>query len=203
MKRNILVSFIIVFTVLIMISCEEEKVLYPLDQEIKDYTYFPIGTFWIYMDSLLNEKDTLRVIGGEMGTYESTEKDFEYEYFSQFIYSTRKKANMLYMGTAEYYLDYQTCVLNQYGNGPKFFSMKPRGYNYNNLIYEKNLDSLDVGQRCYNNIKVFKYIKTYTDTSDYERYYYVKKIGLIRKDINKTQEQWELIDFYLNIIPQF
>jgi len=43
-------------------------------------------------------------------------------------------------------------------------------------------------------------MKNPVDTADYEKYYFVRRIGLIRKDINKDQVRWDLIDFYLNNI---
>ena len=66
--------------------------------------------------------------------------------------------------------------------------------------YEEDLDSLAVGQRWYKNIKVFKYMKNPADTADYEKYYFVRRIGMIRKYNNKDQVRWDLIDFYLNNI---
>lgn len=202
MKTKISILLFVIFTGLIMVSCEEERTVYTLDQEIKDYTYFPINSYWIYMDTISQEIDTCRVIGSEIKKYASDDDSYDYEYFSEFVYSSNRKANLLFIGTSEFYPKYQTCVLNKYGYGPMFFSSKPKGFNYNNLYYEKNLDSLAVGMRWYKNIKVYKYMKNPADTADYERYYFVRRIGLIRKDLNKDQQGWELIDFYLsNISP--
>jgi hypothetical protein len=202
MKTKIFILLFVIITGFIMVSCEEERTVYTLDQEIKTYTYFPVNSYWIYMDSISEELDTCRVIGSEIQKYASDDDSYDYEYFSEFVYSTRRKANLLFIGTSEFYPKYQTCVLNQYGFGPRFFSSKPKGFSYDNLYYEKNLDSLAVGMRWYKNIKVFKYMKNPADTADYERYYFVRRVGLIRKDVNKDQQQWELIDFYLsNISP--
>jgi hypothetical protein len=202
MKAKISILLFVIFTVFIMLGCKEERTVYTLDQEIKDYTYFPVNSYWIYIDSVSEELDTCRIIGSELKKYASDDDSYDYEYFSEFVYSTNKMANLLFIGTSEFYPKYQTCVLNQYGSGPKFFSSKPKGFNYNNLYYEENLDSLAVGQRWYKNIKVFKYMKNPADTADYERYYFVRRIGMIKKYNNKDQVEWDLIDFYLsNISP--
>ena len=198
MKTKISILLFIIFGVFIMFSCKEERTVYTLDQEIKDYTYFPVNSYWIYIDSVSEELDTCRIIGSEIKKYASDDDSYDYEYFSEFVYSTNKKANFLFIGTSEFYPKYQTCVLNKYGYGPMFFSSKFKGFNYNNLYYEEDLDSLAVGQRWYKNIKVFKYMKNPADTADYEKYYFVRRIGMIKKYNNKEQVEWDLIDFYLN-----
>lgn len=200
MKTKISILLFIIFGIFIMSSCEEERTVYTLDQEIKDYTYFPVNSYWVYLDSVSNELDTCRIIGSEIKKYASDDDSYDYEYFSEFVYSTYKKANFLFIGTSEFYPKYQTCVLNKYGYGPMFFSNKFKGFNYNNLYYVEDLDSLAVGQRWYKNIKVFKYMKNPVDTADYEKYYFVRRIGMIKKYNNKEQVEWDLIDFYLNYI---
>jgi len=43
-------------------------------------------------------------------------------------------------------------------------------------------------------------MKNPVDTADYEKYYFVRRIGMIKKYNNKEQVEWDLIDFYLNYI---
>lgn len=91
MKTKISILLFIIFGVFIMCSCEEERTVYTLDQEIKDFTYFPVNSYWVYIDSVSEDLDTCRIIGSELKKYASDDDSYDYEYFSEFVYSTNKR----------------------------------------------------------------------------------------------------------------
>ena len=193
--------FILMISILFLASdCDrvKDRPTYYLDQEIKDYTLFPIGSYWIYKDSLTNNIDTVSIISQTIEIYSGGEEPIKWEVFSQNRYSSYN--NDTVFGFGESYALYSEgfCTYGERG-WCRFFSQKEIGYMLQNyLLYENYYDSLFINNKWYKEIKVFKFSFNSPDTSIIERYYYGKNIGLIKKENADSSENWLLTSYHIN-----
>ena len=198
-KLIIYIIFILIFC--IASDCKkqpEDKPIYYLDQEIKDYTMFPVGSYCVYEDSLSNNIDTLKIINQETKiidmSYESSKwQDFELHYTSSYFNDTIAGG-----GSAGSLESQGSCFYGEEG-WVRFFSQKEPGYLWSNsLLYKSYYDSLNIRNKWYDSVKVFKLSYSYSDAPHYIIYhYYAKDIGLIKKEIPDSIV-WELKNYHVN-----
>jgi len=62
MKKIVIPTLLSV--IIMTASCQNEPIpTYYMPQEFKDYVDFPVGSYWIYEDSISGDVDTFTIIG--------------------------------------------------------------------------------------------------------------------------------------------
>ncbi len=192
----------ILFLILAIICCiaadcdkePKEKPIYYLDQEIKDYTLFPVGSYWIYEDSLSNDIDTVSIISQTIKIFAGGEEPFKYEYFKQNIVTSYYNDTLFGGGSAWLLESEGFCEYSETG-WLRFISQKQVGYKFDELLYEIYYDSLFIINKWYKEVKVFTILTQ--DSSSLERCYFKKNIGIIKKE-KYDGKVWELLNYYIN-----
>ncbi|MBI4647492.1 MAG: hypothetical protein HY738_13110 [Bacteroidia bacterium] len=183
MKNTIL---IIIFLVCISAECckEKERPTYYMPQEFNDYVVFPQGSYWLYEDSISGGVDSLNLLYFSIYIEENKNKDHKYEKMRQ-SFSSSKSSNfntetLMPVGIYEYY---------GYGY---YFDTQERTNAHSGEYYAK-YDSLKVLDVWYKDVKC---IKSY---GIYELYdYWVKNIGIIKKENKTNNTIWKLKKHYIN-----
>ncbi|MDD3629543.1 MAG: hypothetical protein PHF55_00750 [Bacteroidales bacterium] len=194
----------ILFIILAIICCiatdcdnNNDKPTYYLDQEIKDYTLFPVGSYWVYKDSANSLiVDSVNLIWQEFNLGEISYEPFKYEFFKQNKYSLYWDSIFFCDGTAYTYDVYKTCIYKERGI-THFFSQKKVGdiiYS-NDLLYENYLDSLMIGQNTFYKVKIFKFING--NIENYKRIYWAYNIGIIKREFGDGTI-WILEKYFIN-----
>jgi len=86
MKKSIFLAFGIV-TQLLLNSCEPKDKYYYLNQESKDWALYKPGSWWVYRDSILNERDSLFITNylEQFSVENSDKKNYNYQTINYFI----------------------------------------------------------------------------------------------------------------------
>jgi len=174
---------ILIISILFLASGCKKKPTYYMPQEFKDYVDFPVGSYWIYEDSVSGIKDSIYLYGRNLTIYEFEQNYFNYERLEQNFYSSYNN-----------HLRAQSCL---FSDDPSFYEYSGYGYyamrkNWN-VEYIIKYDSLKILDEWFKNVYC---IYTYVDNKIY--YYWVKHIGLIKKENADSSENWLLKSYHIN-----
>jgi hypothetical protein len=189
MKTRIILLLFLGF-LFILNSCKkpEELPTYYIPQEFKDYVVFPVGSYWVYKDSVSGVLDTVTL---QEQTFSITEIDLGYkeERLSQTYYYSIK--DTLYMAISEFDEFGQIFQYRDYWNF--FFVYANIGYtSWNDISVVSYSDSMTVNGVPY--LDVYCISRPSLGTKYY--YYWSDEIGLIKKtDIASV---WELVNYNVN-----
>ncbi len=175
--------FILMISILFLASNCKKKPTYYMPQEFKDYVDFPVGSYWVYEDSVSGIKDSIYLYGRNLTIYEPDNFYFKCEELEQNFYSSYNNELRAY-----------SCLLI---DDPSFYEYCGYGYyttkaNWN-VEYIINYDSLKILDEWFKNVYC---IYTYAKNKIY--YYWVKNIGVIKKENADSSENWLLKSYHIN-----
>ncbi|MBX9851379.1 MAG: hypothetical protein K2X86_06425 [Cytophagaceae bacterium] len=201
--------FLFIIPFLLSTSCkkEKERPVYYMDQEFKNYTLFPVGSYWVYENSASGMEDSIYLYWQEYKVYEPNNFNFNFEGFKQTLSSSYyqdtitgggdafDKKNKGYDTFAERYIS-NFLVVNIQFFSPA--SVKDT-FNYNEsmrTVYETYYDSLLVEGVWFKEVRLFNNL--YQEASSQPKYiYYSKNVGVIRKELFNGQI-WNLKRYHIN-----
>jgi hypothetical protein len=208
MKRFFLFFLLIPF--LFDCSCHRKDPVYPtyyMDQEFKDYCVFPVGSYWVYEDSLSGSIDSVYLYRQDYVMDNTTNAvAFNFENFTRYMFSSYYNDTLFGSGGADHYPYNNSCsfserYLSNYGHiNNIFFSNKDTGtiYQSNQNIYIQYTcfyDSLSF-TAFFKKVKVFKNLQQEAPDLP-EKIYHARNVGVIRRELFNGQV-WNLIRYHIN-----
>ena len=176
-----------------------------LHQELRDYTQYPVGSWWVYRNIVNGVEDSLYLKSTDTGTYFHKGEDAMAEYFSDTLFSSIRG---LQHGRAASTGDY----ISQYLRGPinsswtiddKFFwkdQMQPGVSGVVGLRFGDLLDSFRMGDSVYTEVAVFDMPGEPAGFFQY-RNHWAKGIGLIQEAFYTPEGDsaiWQLQRWHIN-----
>ena len=183
--------FILIISILCIASdCDRDnRPTYYMTQDFKDYVMYPVGSYWVYVDSISGETDSIVLTEQETFIEEPGDFwDFYWENIRQKIYSSYY--NRFISAGGEIYCEHPL-VYSYYGWG-QYLSTE-NGLSsidaYEYLYY----DSLKINEKWYYNVKC--YYKKNAGISSF----WALGIGIIRKeDTIINNKIWNLKSYHIN-----
>ncbi|MDI6832759.1 MAG: hypothetical protein QMD02_02790 [Bacteroidales bacterium] len=183
MKSKFLL-FILIISILFLASGCKKKPTYYMLQEFKDYVMYPVGSYWVYEDSISGNIDSINLIDYKIYIFDPEHTCYcNYEKLEQNFYSSYN--NHLH---AQSWLDMDDPSFYEY-SGYGYFTMRKTW----NVEYIIKYDSLKILDEWYKNVYC---IYTYAKNKIY--YYWVKNIGVIKKENVDSSENWLLKSYHIN-----
>jgi len=213
------INFLLLLTFIFLIGCKKDKgsdqtVKY-LSKDLKDYAYFKKGTWWVYkedssqaIDSIVvyNNMDTILIFDGSTGTpegkYESVEcrahsfyDEYNYYYYAnttwpglegkQYVFRDKTKPGDFAGATIamfdNFVLNYQLPTLSQNG--------------FVKLV--EISDSLILINHTFYDVKKFYCSVNSTENDGETNFYFVRNLGIIRKELLSKNETWNLVKYHI------
>jgi hypothetical protein len=193
MKTNLI---IIVSLSALFMSCFDikpkpmKKVLF--SDDFRAYTQFEVGSYWVYVDSISDERDTVRLYIKEKDTI-----TFPNSNLCKIEASVDNIKRSFYKDQAPIGTDITCDAYQVYGLSPGafFFANNVQysvdttvkesivGDKLGNCVYEQYLNNVSILGKTYANIRVF-YQDAFTSPTSFVpiRGYWARDIGLIRKE---------------------
>lgn len=172
-------------------SCREpEKPIYYMSQEFRDYVDFPVGSWWVYEDSITGDIDSLSLIYSEYMIINDPQIDYQFEHLSQ-----RYKCEDSILAVSASCEDTGLSYLS--GNGFKsiiYFFLSESGYSNfppYNLELISNSDTMVINGVEYYDVVCIRAIGQNTYL-----YYWSKNIGLVK--IKSETDNRQLKSFNIN-----
>ncbi len=161
---------------------------YYMPQDFKDYVMYPVGSYWVYEDSISGETDSIVLTEQETFIEEPGHVwDFYWENISH-----------------EFYSSYNT----QLGGGGGIYCEHPLVYSYSSgwgqyLSTENGLSSIDDYEYFYYdslkiNEKWYYNVKYYYDKCSGTSYFWALGIGVFRKNETLNNKVWNLKSYHIN-----
>jgi hypothetical protein len=162
-----------------------------MPQEFKDYVDFPVGSYWIYEDSVSGIKDSIYLYGRNLTIYEFDRNYCYYEKLEQNFYSSYN--NQL---RAKSWLEMDDPSFYEY-SGYGYYTMRKTW----NVEYIINYDSLKILDEWYKEVKCL--CRNNIGWNNDLIYYWAKDIGVIRKEepaspSSDTILVWNLKKYHIN-----
>ncbi len=202
MKKTIS-TFFILTTAVLFTACpskkdkSEEKPTYYLNQMMKDYVIFPVGSWWVYQDSASGVLDTVTVTRSENSMVDREDISYIYEYQSIRYHSSYYNAEIIAGGGGVNYKYNENppptfIPSTVFHSNEKVDSIRL----YSGYLVREQLDSLEIKETTYREVLQFTTTRhTYNLLPEYT--FYAPHVGLIRKELfNGTV--WELKEYFIN-----
>ena len=179
-----------------------------MDQDFKDYTLFPVGSYWIYSENISKEYDSVYLYQQEVGINDSHKiHSYSYENFGQSLGTTFFNDTLFGGSATERYYDtiyflYSERYLSNYViTNLQFFNKMAAGTTLDfaddsQVKYTGELNSFTADGIEYRNVRVFENL-IQTDDRLPKKIYYAKGIGVVRKDLFNGQI-WNLKRHFIN-----
>jgi hypothetical protein len=194
----------ILFLILAIICCiaadcgkDNDKPTYYMPQDFKDYVMYPVGSYWIYEDSVSGDIDSIYLLSYETYIFETGHSSsFNYERLEQTFYSSYWLKQCLGISMVEY--NTNPLIYIYKGLLGYYFGDCNVGTNIQHGEYLAYSDSLKINNKWYKTVKCF----SYTYNQKFSKYYWSKDIGGIRKEeytsSTDTIMVWNLKKYYIN-----
>ncbi len=173
MKKSKIFLFIagcLLFT-LLLTSCERKFTEINLSEETKSYIMQPIGSWWVYEDSISGEIDSVVSIGSEI-SYERDEPDIKFEKLQIYFNSSINGKSINFI---QYFWGPNHLLVNK----PNLYIQGANlGYDTNNGDYIAFYPTYEMDGKIYKNVKVFGHGRS--SCEEYSNWYWAKNIGLIK-----------------------
>lgn len=225
MKKYIfkIVAFFLVTTTLVTLSgCIKDKVpkdaynnrsIYNIPQDFKDYFYFAPGTYWIYQNQRTQELDSVYIVdrSSRMVHYSNEPIDEEvcfvhyYDTHYGVLFETNTHVSWGRVDTlsrSRYELEIRSKSGFPTGSGD-YTAIYPlvKGNKIDQILNPYEILSIDdtitINNKFYNNVIVF-YSKTNVLFNDHiTKVYYLKDFGIIRKTDLTKNDDWKLIHYFI------
>ena len=191
-------------------DCGQDKdaPTYKLEQEFKDYVLFPIGSYWIYYESALQEIDSVYLYDQEIRVnksqkifpynYEQLDQNQGSSYFNDSLFggsSTEKYFGQVINLYAERYLSNPNVTNLQFFNNVEAGTTLDFS-EISMVTYLGEIETYAIGSSLYINVRVFENLIE-VDGRLPRKIYYAPNIGIIRKELFNGQV-WNLKRYYVN-----
>lgn len=191
MKRIKLI-IITVFTAFVAADCgnKDDIPTYYISYEMKKYIDFPVGSFWIYQDSISNEVDSILLENTNNEIINKNNYDFKYESIEQRHFSTFEDSqigNIIYIGCIK-----NTSICFIYSGIGLYIGDILIGNNFSNIKYVCLYDSIQINNIWYEKVKRFD------DINNGNQFYWTPNIGLVKKNIIAQDKNWLLTHYQIN-----
>lgn len=202
-------------TVLLMLAlagccefCRENAPTYLMDQDFKDYTLFPVGSYWIYSEDILNGYDSVYLFRQDISMTDSYRiHSYRYDYFRQSSGTTFFNDTLFGGSGTERYDDsiyYQYAeryVSNFLVTNIQFFNRIPAGTildltDDSQVKYIGEFVSFTAGGIEWKSVRGFENL-VQTDDRLPRKIYFAKGIGVVRKELFNGQT-WNLERYNIN-----
>lgn len=191
-KKQKAIIIVICTAVCLAVACRRlhDDDIIRLPQELKDYVMFPVGSYWVYQDSVSGQKDSM-VLTNQQIIVKSGGHSFEgyYECLEQTFYSSLG-GNLFCDANI---INNNDPLLYTYNNGHGFF-YAPFGNAYLIHFYLTPLDSITINNNTFVSVTVL----TSNYSSSNRKYYWVNGIGLVRTEISEDTAVCNLINYQIN-----
>lgn len=184
-----------------------------INANLKQFNYFRKGGWWIYQDSISKEYDTVKILHSNLTRFESDHEagceldlqdrfnasysssyysdTFNLDNQSNIIIETRmfKRANSKYTDYSSQYIFHS------------FPEDTLKGALWNIKTYRKLVKNYKLGEEIFDSVYIFSLEGSSIYNYEVEKTYFVKGIGIIRKEIDRgpIDEVWNLINFNIQI----
>lgn len=186
LKSNPLILFILSVLIFSFANCKKDKPTYYMPQEFKDFILYSEGSYWIYEDSITGNTDSIYLSNYNINIAEPSHFDYKYEKLEQNFYSSFSIESQYRAET--WLLQLEDPSLYEY-TGYGYYG----GNKDANIEYISNFDSLNIKGVWYKDVKC---IYNYDGNITY--YYWVKYIGIIKKEDKFNNQNWQLIKYHIN-----
>ena len=196
-------------------SCKKPKEEPPLvrliPQEVKDYCYFLPGTYWIYEDSISGAQDSVWVWDA-YGSIDTLAKDNPYgvdagiyEWFKVKTSSSFFNADYFYWSNAQampfnkfHKLTREIISQNVITEGLCFFYPFETGITlYNNQNNETTFLNALAQFNNFKTVSLFNESYNPLENNSQTHFYFANRIGIIRKEIYKQNQVWNLTKYVI------
>lgn len=190
---------------------DEELQTYMLPAEIKDYSYFKWGTWWVYEEQNTHVRDCVYVSSGKLVTDTFNSHlgvPGIFEVMNWKTYSSYDACNFQYYTDAAWTITTHTA----YGRTPifkgkhnqqvseittSFFSKASINDSYCTssgcVKFIGKYDSLKINNKYFADVKVFFQANDPTENNDSSFFYYSKNVGIIKKITSSNHNIWNLV----------
>jgi len=178
--------FIIVL-VLTVISCRKPTT-YNMPQDLKDYCMFPVGSWWVYEDSISGEKDSIVLMEQNIYFPYSNNKTYYFESLDEKFYFSN--TNSINGSLCEVYITSPLTYV--YIRGRSMYYSTDEGFTGKIDVKIEYLDSLNINNTTYYNIKIFDVYNRKSIS------YWAKNIGIVKLVDKEYNKIWELKTYNIN-----
>jgi len=189
MKKNKLI--LIVTTMLFISSCflpeptpDEE---YYMSEEFKSYVMHPVGSWWVYKDSVSGQIDTV-ILEEQSTRLQQIDPHIMYEHlYQKFNDREQFDFNNLNHVNTHYYLYYERGYF-------AYTDISTVGDTLGFFIYKNHFGTLILDTLTFTDIKHYKNMDSESDI------FWKQNIGAVKLKINNSDSiaNWTLIDYYIN-----
>lgn len=185
------ITVLTVFLLLVFSNCKrqpKESDIIHLPQEIYDYVMFPVGSYWVYQDSISGVKDSLSLDFQQVIEKQTSNLDAYYDRLEQ-TFTSSIRGNIY----SSAYLSVKDPAVYEYCNSIGSFSAPTE----NVIMLGGNVsssDSLTINNITFFNIKMF----TSGNGSVTVRSFWAYHIGLIRYENSEDTTVYNIVNYYIN-----
>ena len=197
---NKLIYLICIISILCIASnCKKELPTYYMPQEFKDYVDFPVGSYWIYEDSITGAIDSVCLIEREFEIVRNSNSDYKAEYLVQ---KFNNGGTIQAFAIETNPIEYELIGVHNHVDYNFFYkkNLKPGMTSRTGLKYANCLDSINIKNNTFYQVKKFIYNETIN--------YWAKKVGCIYISTNffatsdtsyvDTNIVWKLKRYHIN-----
>ena len=197
--------------------------VYLFPQEVKDYTLFLPGTYWVYQDSISGIEDCVFVKNISMGIdtiasssnsggkevveffgYETARSYDNYTYyyssntsFSDLCIDNNEKRPCFWTNREKYglgnYFGGSFCFLYEFYDGAWSYSGWASGYSKVSVV--SHWKSITLNSILYNSVVEINDNKNITENNNNTNFFFAKNIGIVRKELLDSNQTWNLIRY--------
>lgn len=227
MKQWARILLLLYMPVLFLISCRKDPNatggsgtnygVMPIPQNLMDYSYFKPGTWWVYVDSISGQRDSLYVSSASQG-YDTIKESAGYGYtgifgwfnlryynsygyyYEQYCHASYgivsgKTPVFLHKNGIQYSSPEGTLLFSQFAPGVGAAYGHGDGQNSEAIYCQGTADSIIIAGTIFYNTVCF-----YNTWQPAERYNktttcLAKKIGVVKKHLLDSNQNWQLIKY--------
>jgi hypothetical protein len=214
---------LLVFCALLLLGCKKDEPIPCQEtgnkncediQNVKNFFYFKVGSYWVYEEETSGDLDTIYVTEASENP---SNYDFDirmYSSYQDFYYHFWPEYSPV-PGTSESGIVCETCVFVQrskYRPGVAVYQAKCFMFipelglsqsNYNSLISNNKVITEQIDSSFFNGVLQFeRTIKMHELNTVMEGYqptdhYFSENVGLSRKELIDSNQVWNLVDYYI------
>ena len=184
--------FILIISILCLASdCGRDNIpTYYISYEMKKYIDFPVGSFWVYQDSVSNKIDSILLEKTNNEIISMNNYNYKYESIKQIHFSTYKDSLISSTIYTDCFENTNICFI--YSGIGIYIGYVPLGNIFSNIKYVCLYDSIQINNVWYEKVKRFD------DINNGNQFYWAPNIGLVKKNIIAQDKNWLLTYCYIN-----
>ncbi len=184
-----------------------EPYFVPTPQKINDYTFFKMGSWWVYHDSANNLYDTVKVTTVNQGidTFRRDGRvEFYYDWFIFNTFSTYTGYNYKYFYGGDWGpLTWRVKSKPGDWDGQTFcffdfpIGTKRAPYTQNGIVtFLDTASTMIIDSKQFSSVYQFEDTENSTEGKKKTNFYFAKNVGIIKKVIDNSTV-WKLVDYHV------